>query len=94
MGAASVITQASDPSGFECVTSGSASDIFSGNLSICNITGNTWVISGNTTYSTSGIAIPAGTVTLASALTMLSYTTTAGTDTFDAGTVNILIEGY
>ena len=93
----SVASQTSDPSGFECVYTGAATHVYTGNLSICNITGNTWVISGNTTYgspSTYGEVLLGGTVTLASALTMLSYTTTAGTDTFDAGTVNILIEGY
>jgi hypothetical protein len=52
---------------------------------------NFWVMSGcgtllNNTYATIG----AGNVTLGGTLTTLRLTTVGGTDTFDAGTINIL----
>ena len=74
---------------------GNATEALSGNIIISNVTGNTWVASGNLA-STAGqvcVTVGAGTVALGGVLDNLRITTVNGTDTFDAGTVNILYEG-
>ncbi len=62
---------------------------------ITNITGNTWVEQGvfNNTVSAPYVTSTAGTKTLSATLDRVRITTTTGTDTFDAGTINILYEG-
>ena len=74
---------------------GTASYSINGAIRIQNITGNTWVAEGTlgNVTTTSNLASIAGTVTLGGALNFLRFTTTTGTDTFDAGTVNLLLEG-
>jgi hypothetical protein len=72
---------------------GNATEALSGNIIISNVTGNTWVASGNLA-STAGqvcVTVGAGTVALAGVLNILRITTTS-TDTFDAGSINILYE--
>lgn len=71
---------------------------FSGTMTICNSGGtNTWAgsgVSATLTASGSNFAYPtAGGVTLSGALTSIRITTTNGTDTFDAGSINIMYEG-
>jgi hypothetical protein len=61
-------------------------------LSIVNISGNSWVFSGLTVNTDSGTSIAAGNITLGGTLTQVRVTTLNGTDTFDAGTINILYE--
>lgn len=71
-----------------------ASDARSGTLTFTNITGNTWVgsgISGNT--GGSGVSIQGGYIALAGTLDRVIITTVNGTDTFDAGSINIMYEG-
>jgi hypothetical protein len=72
---------------------GNATEALSGNIIISNVSGNTWVASGNFA-STAGqvcVTVGAGTVTLGGVLNILRITTTS-TDTFDLGTINILYE--
>ena len=70
----------------------SAADIISGHMILTLISGNIWISSHtakeNTTYIMSG----AGDVALSGALDRVVLTTVNGTDTFDAGSVNILYE--
>lgn len=70
-----------------------AATIRGGTLVISNITGNTWVAQGNVgrLESTQVCAI-AGYIALGGVLDRLRITTVNGTDTFDAGTINILYE--
>lgn len=70
-----------------------ATDERSGILSIVNINGNTWVASG--TINEAGIAsgLSQGSKNLSATLDRIRLTTINGTDTFDAGTVNIIYEG-
>jgi hypothetical protein len=60
---------------------------------LTKITGDTWVSSHNGRwlegYTTNG----GGTVALSSTLDRIRITTANGTDTFDAGTINIMYEG-
>jgi len=68
----------------------------SGNLVFNNITGNTWIGSGVIGASwASGptSSFVAGRIALSATLDRIRITTVNGTDTFDAGTINILYEG-
>jgi len=78
-------------SGF-VIRSASASNTWSGHMTITNLNSNLWVSShtlkGNTTSNASG----GGDKTLSDTLTQIRITTANGTDTFDAGSINILYE--
>ena len=72
-----------------------AATLQTGLFMVSNITGNTW-ISSAAVGANAGAAIVAtsiGSVALSSILDRLRLTTINGTDTFDAGSVNILYEG-
>lgn len=69
--------------------------VASGIIQINNISGNTWTESG-VLSSTAGATLTstsAGVKTLAGVLDRVRITTVNGTDTFDAGSINILYEG-
>ena len=72
----------------------SASYLFSGSYVFTNISGNVWVGSSVTASTVPAVVTTtsAGKVTLSGALNMVRITTTNGTDTFDAGSINILYE--
>jgi len=72
----------------------SAGSAFSGTMTITNITGNTWVANHSGANATGGYANNGGgNVALGAVLTAVRITRVNGTDTFDAGTVNIIYEG-
>ena len=80
--------------GFTLVDTGTAASIcaLSGLITLDRITGNTWVASSvmganSTTFTTLG-----GYLALGAALDIVRLTTTAGSASFTAGTVNILYE--
>jgi hypothetical protein len=79
--------------GFGAV-SGSASNSVTGIFQICLVTGNTWVFGGWHTQgaATATTGSSSGNKTLSDTLTQVRITTVNGTDTFDAGTINILYE--
>jgi len=65
-----------------------------GQAVLTNITGNTWVQSYCMGQSDAGYAlIGGGSVTLSGTLDRVRITTSNGTDTFDAGSINISYEG-
>lgn len=68
---------------------------FSGHIVLTNVSGNLWVSSGLIANSTTTpyTGQQAGNVTLGGTLGMVRITTSNGTDTFDAGTINIIYEG-
>ena len=74
-------------------SSSTAASVVSGTMTITNLTSNTWVYHAVTKSSTTVVVMAAGDISLAAALTQIRITDTAGTGTFDAGTVNILYEG-
>lgn len=80
-------------SGFVIINSNAAGYFYSGVITICNITGNTWISSGNM-VDTTGVRSNAssGNVSLGGALDRIRMTTVNGTDTFDAGSINIFYE--
>jgi hypothetical protein len=70
-----------------------AAGVYSGHMVITNITGNNWVSSHVGKYNTTTVCSGAGDVSLGAVLTAVRITTSSGTDTFDAGSINILYEG-
>jgi hypothetical protein len=71
----------------------SSSNTFIGHCTITNISGNTWISSGVAYVNATQINYFASAKTLSGILDRLSLTTANGTDTFDAGSVNIIYEG-
>lgn len=79
--------------GFPTSVNATAAELRSGIITIALVGSNTWVASG--TGGPAGFcAAITGTVTLGGTLDRIRLTTVGGTDTFDAGSVNILYEGY
>ena len=72
-------------------TQGAATNII-GQFFICNVTGNTWTFNGGVLQNTAQNATGYGSVTLGGVLDRVRITTVNGTDTFDAGTINIMWE--
>ena len=70
-----------------------AASIFHGIATITLLTGNTWAAVSTTAKSDSAAGTnSAASIPLAAALTAVRVTTVNGTDTFDAGSINILYE--
>ena len=69
-----------------------AADTQQGCVIICNLTGNVWASNGNMADNGGRNSSSAGSKTLSDTLTQVRITTVNGTDTFDAGTINILVE--
>jgi hypothetical protein len=75
------------------IRSATASNTLSGHMVLTNISGNIWIASYSAKNSTSSCSVGGGDKTLSDILTQVRITTTNGTDTFDAGSINILYEG-
>jgi hypothetical protein len=69
-----------------------AADTFQGSLILSNLSGNAWVGNGNFTDSAQRASNSAGSKTVSGTLDRVRITTVNGTDTFDAGSINILYE--
>ena len=70
-----------------------AASVMQGQIMLSNITGNNWVFSGTTSQTnTNATHVGNGSLSLGAVLTAVRITTVAGTDTFDAGTINIFYE--
>ena len=78
-------------SGF-LIDSGSAAEFNSGQCVISLVSSNTYICSLVVTTYSGGMVTGAGTVTLSGTLDRVRITTVNGTDTFDAGSINILYE--
>lgn len=91
-GSASVTTSTST-AGFVVDSVAVAADATTALYTIVNISGNIWVCAGTGAVSVGAFRSNAGNVTLSSTLDRVRITTVNGTDTFDAGTINIMYEG-
>lgn len=73
-----------------------ATDVLGGSIvfMLLNASTNVWAVSGSVSRSSSpaSSSFQGGVVTLSSTMTTLRLTTVNGTDTFDAGSINILYE--
>lgn len=71
-----------------------SNDLSRGVVNIINMTGNTWIVSGNgQDTATTWFTTYTGIKTLSGTLDRVRITTVNGTDTFDAGSINIMYEG-
>jgi hypothetical protein len=76
------------------ISGNSAAYTRDGALILSNLVGNTWVGIGSIVNESAGHAgLTQGTKTLSATLDRVRITTVNGTDTFDAGSVNIMYEG-
>ena len=88
---ASSTAGAAETTGFS-VFQNLAADTVSGHMVISRITGNTWVASHTVRVAATICSIGGGDITLAADLDRIRITTVGGTDTFDAGSINIMYE--
>ena len=90
---ANAIAGSNFTTGFSIRTNVSAAASFSGAFVFTNITGNTWVLSGSISDTSDiRISVSNGFIALSGTLDRVRITTVNGTDTFDAGSINILYE--
>jgi hypothetical protein len=78
--------------GFNGTFAAGDSGTISGNYVLTNLTGNTWTCVAVLGATNPGVILIAGAITLSSVLTRLRCTNT-GSETFDAGTINVIYEG-
>lgn len=74
------------------VYSNSAAYVISGSVVISNISTNTWVSNHTVKNSTTLCSFGGGDIALSGTLDRIRITTVNGTDTFDAGSINIMYE--
>jgi hypothetical protein len=80
--------------GFNVSTAAASSNVRHGHLVITKVTGNVWVCSGSGGFSdTASAFVVGGSISLSSTLDRVRITTVNGSDTFDAGSINISYEG-
>lgn len=75
------------------IFSNSASLLTSGQYTLTLLSSNAWISSGITKQSTNQMIIGAGRKTTSGTIDRVRITTVSGTDTFDAGSINIHYEG-
>lgn len=86
------VSSTNTTAGFGISKNNSASDVLNGVFQFVNLTGNTWTMFGLFGNSnTAQNSLTSGSKTLAGVLNMVRITTNS-TDTFDAGSINILYE--
>lgn len=78
--------------GFIQVSGITAASLFYGTTTICLIGSNTYIASGVMLRAADSVQTSGGSVVLSGALDRLRITCINGTDTFDAGSINILYE--
>jgi hypothetical protein len=81
----------SSTSGFYLAADTAAATLY-GSIMFTNITGNTWVGNGTFYVGGSKSTTSAGGIALSGVLDRIRNTSNNGTDTFDAGSINILYE--
>jgi len=80
-------------SGFVAQANLAAPTVSYGIIILTNISGNSWLESGVVSAASNANTTGAGGLTLGGTLDRVRITTTNGTDTFDAGSINIMYEG-
>lgn len=86
------VTASSPTAGFALTVSTTASELLTGHVVITILSGSTWVCSGNMYKTDGNIYTTAGSKTITGTLDRVRITTVNGTDTFDAGSINIMYE--
>ena len=78
--------------GFGIANIGSSADSISGSVILTTLGSNIWVVQSILTDTSTRLSWCAGTKTLSGTLDRVRITTVNGTDTFDAGSINIMYE--
>lgn len=96
-GAASIVSASSVVSSAYtdgmAIRSGNASNVVSGLVTVVKSSGNVWSLAHTAASTLSASFLGGSSVDLGDTLTQLRITTVSGTQTFDAGTINIMYEG-
>ena len=79
--------------GFILTQQSAAANVAYGSAYISTMSANTWIYTSSLYTTLPRIQMGGGTKTLSATLDRVRITTVNGTDTFDAGTINILYEG-
>lgn len=90
---AGTVGTSSSTSGFNFYPSSNAA-VYSGHLVLTLVSGNSWIASYLGKVLTTVTVVGGGSKTTSGTLDRVRITTSNGTDAFDAGSVNILMEGY
>jgi hypothetical protein len=93
-GAINIVTTTANTIGFNLSSTitTSASATLSGTATITNFSGNVWVFNSFNSQGDGSSGAGTGVKTLSATLNQVRITTVNGTDTFDAGSINILYE--
>ncbi len=91
-GCATGATFTSNSTGLIFNSAAAAAEVTYGSMVLTNITGNTWIASGNVYANAARGYYLAGQIALGGALDRVRITTVGGTDTFDLGAINIFYE--
>ena len=85
---------ANSTAGFDLTAQNLAAQVWGGSITLTNLSGNIWCQSGVISGQSGGyIGASGGAKELSATLDRVRLTTVNGTDTFDAGSVNIIYEG-
>jgi hypothetical protein len=88
------VSTSTSTTGILFTRNGAAVDARTGMMRIANLTGNTWIAESASFLTNAAITnISSGQIALSATLDRVRITTVNGTDTFDAGSINILYEG-
>jgi hypothetical protein len=78
--------------GIPLSNSGSAAYVYYGSMIFFTLGSNIWSATGSSNQGSGRMSVSAGGITLSGALDRVRITTVNGTDTLDAGTINIMYE--
>jgi hypothetical protein len=88
-----VSVRATSTAGFELLTASAAAFLIKGTITLTHIGSNIWCVNSMVGDAVSTyLFLSTGSKPLAGALTQIVLTTAAGTDTFDAGTINVMYD--
>lgn len=91
-GGNATLASATSTAGFLVENSIAAAETANIIATIINVTGNVWVMSSSGAVNSGAFRVGGGTVTLGGTIDRIRITTVNGTDTFDAGSINIMWE--
>jgi hypothetical protein len=88
----STMSSSAYTTGFPLMKSEIAASIMGGIAILTNVTSNVWAMSSNISRGDGVVSVGAGYISISGTLDRVRITTVNGTDTFDAGSINILYE--
>jgi hypothetical protein len=93
-GGSNIVNSANNTNGFNFSPTPAAASVACGALTLLSVSGNTWVHTSVVGFTDAAFAATGGgNIALGGTLDRVRITTVNGTDTFDAGSINISYEG-